>query len=131
MYWTKRKQELAALNKQAYDMLPEDKRPTVGKLDMFLIDEMIHKAGHTDVDYVRDLFQGFPTTGALQSGGCGEHIEGGQRVHGKPGLGGPDPISELQEMCGVRNQSTLKSAKARTPKTEEELILAQETWSKL
>ena len=90
-----------------------------------------HKAGHADVDYVRDLFQGFPITGTLQSGGCGEHIEGGQRAHGKPGLGGPAPLSEPQEMCGVRNQSTLKSAKARTPRTEEEVVLARETWSKL
>ena len=96
-------------------MLPEDKKSTVGRLDLFLIDELIQQSGHTDVHYVRDLYRGFPITGALDSGGCGEHIEGGQRVHGKPGLGGPEPLSELQGMCGAINQATLKSAKGANP----------------
>ena len=77
------------------------------------------------------MVNGFPIAGAIPSGGCGIEIHGGQRVHGKPGLGGPDPITELRQMCRARNVATIKAAKARTPTTPDDLRLAEETWSKL
>ena len=34
-------------------------------------------------------------------------------------------------MCGARNCATIKAAKARTPRTPDDIRLADETWSKL
>ena len=86
-------------------------------------------SGHSDTSYVSDLVQGFPVTGSLPSGGNGITIPGGQRVHGKPGLGGPNDLNELRQECGARNRSTLKAA--QVPTTPQEFQLAEETWTKL
>ena len=40
-HWTKRKEQLAEVNAYAKQQLPESKLPTVGKLDLFLLEEMI------------------------------------------------------------------------------------------
>ena len=94
-YWTKRKELLREVNSQAKAKLDTDKMATVGHIELFLLEEMLVKANHIDASYVADMVQGFPVTGAISSGGCGRHMPGGQRVHGAPGLNGPEPIEEL------------------------------------
>ena len=42
------------------------------------MEEMLIAAKHVDVEYVRDLSQGFPVTDRLPDGECGRPIPGGQ-----------------------------------------------------
>ena len=77
-----------------------------------------------------DLSNGFPITGSLPSGNCGVPIPGGQRVHGRPGLGGPEPLEELRSQCYNINEATLRSAQAKFPKTQSEWDLAEKSWNK-
>ena len=58
-------------------------------------------------------------------------MPGGQRVHGQPGLGGPEPIAELAAKCMQVNQATLRSAQGKNPRTEADLELAKEAWQKM
>ena len=116
------------MNAEARARLPQEKLATVGQIDLFLLEEMVVKSGHKDISYVSDMVDGFPVTGAIPSGGCGRAVPGGQRVHGKPGLGGPDPIQELKDACRRTNIATIQAAKARTPSTKQDQQLIQETW---
>ena len=54
-YWTKRKEALRSVNEYAKMQLPMDKQPTVGKIDIFLLEEMMVYSGHKDTDYVSDM----------------------------------------------------------------------------
>lgn len=130
-YWTLQKQSLAAVNSEYKSQLDPTDAGTLGQLDLFLMEEMLAASKHVDVDYVKDLSQGFPVTGRLPDGDCGRPIPGGQRVHGTPGLGGPEPIEALQEQCYSINQATLKAAQSKKPKTPGEWELAREAWKKL
>ena len=78
----------------------------------------------------KDLSQGFPVTGRLPDGDVGRPIPGGQRVHGAPGLDGPEPLERMQEQCYSVNMVTLKTAEAKRPKTEADWELANEAWTK-
>ena len=129
-YWTQRKEALREVNKESVARLPEDKQATVGKIDFFLFDERIHRSAHTDTTYVPDMVEGFPVTGSIPSGGCGTPLPGGQRVHGKPGLGGPEPIADLQSCCLERNAVTSKAAQARPSGLHQDTQLLEETWAK-
>ena len=100
----------------------------MGKEDIFLLEDMLTHSGHGDHSYIQDMVAGFPVTDAIPSGGCGTPIPGGQRVRGKPGLGGPEPIAQLKKHCGDKNHATIKAAEARAPHTEEDQLLAVETW---
>ena len=80
------------------------------------MEEMLVASGHVDSEYVQDLSQGFPVTGRLSDGDCGRPIPGGQRVHGTPGLDGPEPIEDLKRQCYEINMATLKSARAKHPR---------------
>ena len=111
-------------------MLDPSDLGTIGKLDLFLMEEMLVAAGHVDTEYVKDLSQGFPVTGRLPDGDCGRPIPGGQRVHGTPGLGGPEPIEDLKQQCYRINMATLKSAKAKYPRSQEDLDIAHAAWQK-
>ena len=92
----------------------------MGQLDLYLLEEMLTAANHIDVEYVKDLAQGFPITGRLPDGDCGRPIPAGQRAHGKPGLDGPEPIEELRQQCFKVNQATLRTARAKVPTTPAE-----------
>jgi hypothetical protein len=98
-FWTARKVYLETSNRHYRNQLTEVEQGTLGKLDLFLLEEMLISAGHVDKDYVSDLAKGFPVTGSLFDGNLGEPIVGGQRVHNTPGLGGPEPIEELAAQC--------------------------------
>ena len=80
---------MAPLTNEYRSTLAPCDKGALGQLDLYLLEEMLVAANHVDVDYVKDLAQGFPITGRLPDGDCGKPIAGGQRVHGKPGLDGP------------------------------------------
>ena len=77
------------------EQLPEESKPTLGCLDIFLLEELVVASGSEDVDYVADLRKGFPVTGSLPDGNQGTPVAGGQRVHGRPGGGGPPTTSGI------------------------------------
>ena len=89
---------------------------------------MIQEAGHVDMELPEDLLAGLPLTEVLGVGGSGVDIPGGQRVHGKPGNGGPLPLSQLREQCVSVNHATICAAKAREYSSEPDLALALEIW---
>ena len=95
-HWAMRKHELEQVNTQFRSTLPQERSGTLGRLDFFLLEEIPTKAGHTDTAYVSDLARGFSVPGALDTGGLGTVIPGGQRVNQKPGLGGPEDVSGNQ-----------------------------------
>ena len=82
--WAARKQELSSVNQAFRSSLLPERQGTLGKLDVFLMMDMLQKCGHVDQDYVQDLVDGFPLTGNISAGGLGIPVDGGQRVHGKP-----------------------------------------------
>ena len=59
-HWTARKEKLAAANASYRQLLDPSDLGTIGKLDLFLMEEMLIAAGHVDTEYVKDLSQGFP-----------------------------------------------------------------------
>ena len=83
-YWRTRKEALRSAREQYVANLPDERKGTLGKLDLFILAEMLQQIDHTDHDFVSDLAKGFPITGDLPSGGLGTPIDGGQRVHGRP-----------------------------------------------
>ena len=117
--WTRRKEELKAVNTMYRSSLEPTQLATIGKVDIFLLEEMMVYSKHGDHRYIQDMVTGFPVTDSIPSGDCGILILGGQRVRGQPGLGGPEPIAELRAQCGATNHATLKSAKARVPRTDQ------------
>ena len=129
-YWAQRKEELRSVNVESVAKLPADKQATVGKIDLFLLNEMITRSNHTDTNYVPDMVAGFPVTGSIPDGGCGTPLQGGQRVHGQPGLGGPEPIDELRNRCLERNTATLKASQARLSGQHQDTQLLEATWAK-
>ena len=94
------------------------------------MEDMLIASGHVDVDYVKDLSQGFPISGRLPDGGCGRPIPEGQRVRGKPGLDGPEPLEELRQQCYSVNMATVRTAQAKTPKFPEDWQFARKAWAK-
>ena len=82
------------------------------------MEELIVASSHFDSSYVEDLSVGFNVKGDISSGGCGEEIPGGQRVHRKPGLGASKPVADLKSKCVGLNQSTLKTARAKLEKQD-------------
>ena len=93
--------------------------------------EMLQACHHKDENYIQDLVDGFPLTGNISAGGLGRPVEGGLRVHGKPGQGGAEDVNLLQRKCRELNQSTIAHARARVPTSEEDLTLAHKAWEKL
>ena len=130
-HWRKRKEDLRLLNDKFYAGLHHDLLGTLGKLDPFLLSEMIAQADHVDADYVRDLLQGFPITGEVPCCGTGSYIPGGQRVHQKRGTGAAPPLEHLKSRCKELNQKTIAKAQAKRPLTSEEWELAERTWNKV
>ena len=106
------------------DGLPASKKNVVGCLDPFLLKSMIQEAGHVHMELPEDLLAGLPLTDVLGVGGSGVDIPGGQRVHGKPGGGGPLPLSQLREQCVSVNHATICAAKAREYSSELDSALA-------
>ena len=128
--WTQRKQELRSVNEAYRAQLQPERLGTLGKLDLFLLEDLLHRAGHEDAEFVKDLASGFPVAGGLSIGGLGEPLPGGQRSNRRPGMGGPPDLSDLYGQCSEINQNTLRRAKARIPANESETELAMEAWNK-
>ena len=130
-HWKMRKRELREMNESFRNNLSSENQGTVGKLDPFLLTEMLKVSGHADTEYVADLLCGFPIVGDLPSGENGTPIPGGQRVHGKPGLGGSLPLHELKEKCAQINEATVRRARQKVPRTSRAVELAWKTWEKV
>ena len=62
-FWSARKESLRAINESYRSTLSPEELGTLGKLDLFLMNEMVLASEHVDVDYVKDLAAGFPVTG--------------------------------------------------------------------
>lgn len=123
-FWRREKERVRGATELYRATFPDDRKSTLGQLDLFLLEEMVLASGSADVDFVSELAAGFPITGALPSGGQGVPVEGGQRVHGKPGLGGPPPIEALQSRCRQLNQATVARAWSNAPQTSSDWTLA-------
>ena len=104
-HWQKRKEALKEANKAYQKTLPKHRQGPLGRLGLFLMEELIVVSSHFDSSYVEDLSEGFTVTGDISSGGCGEEIPGGQRVHRKPGLGASKPVADLKSKFFELNQS--------------------------
>ena len=112
-YWTRRKAELAPLTNQFRAQLEPREQGVLGKLDLYLLQEMAAASEHADSNYVAALSEGFKVTGDLDDGSLGIPIPGGQRVHGRPGLGGVPPLQELREHCRSINERTIRVAQSK------------------
>ena len=53
--------------------LPADKRGTLGKLDPFMMKELLVASNHEDTTYCDELLEGFPVTGAVEANLALEH----------------------------------------------------------
>ena len=102
--WSTRKAELEPIQRNFHNSLPAERRATLGELNVFLMVDMLQACNHSDVNYIQDLVDGFPLTGNISAGGLGRPVEGGLRVHGKPGQGGAEDVSLLQRKCRELNQ---------------------------
>jgi len=129
--WRSCKKQMMPNTKAFLQSLDKDLQGTVGKLDPFLLTAMLEAAGHKDKKYVQDLLAGFPVTGEVPCCGTGTPIPGGQRVHGKTGNGEAPPLDKLQEHCSRINSKTLRRARARAPRSEDEWSTAWATWKKV
>ena len=130
-FWQERKAALSGLTAHYHENLPETRKATLGRLDPYLLEEMVIASGSSDELFVQHLMEGFPITGVIPSGGQGTPVTGGLRVHGRPGLGAPPPLEELQARCAQVNARTLARARAQVPTTEEERQLASQVWTKV
>lgn len=129
--WRNKKEDLRSQNDQFQSRLPSDLRGTVGKLDAFLIMEMAEAAHHIDVKSLHDLLCGFPAAGEVPCCGTGTPIPGGRLAPGRPGEGKAPDVDQLKARCREINEKTLKRARLRTPKTQDEWATARATWAKL
>eukprot|EP00973_Karenia_brevis_P080669 11191341-Karenia_brevis.AAC.1 len=109
-YWTHVKTAGARRFNSWQQSLNHTQQHVLGKLDPFLLQDLLVAAGHEDIDYVNDLLQGFPLTETLSIGGLGTDIDGGQRSRGRPGYGGPLNLAELKAQCRQINGTTLQRA---------------------
>ena len=128
-HWTTRKHQLQEANAQFKQTLDTVQKATLANIDVMLLQELVDTTNHVDTNYVDDLKRGFPVTGSISDGNCGEQIQGGQRVNARPGLGGPKPIDQLKEQCRARNMQTLQMAEARL-NNQQDHELQLKTWEK-
>ena len=129
-FWQGRKTELAPKVEAWRSTLPADQKDVVGKLDPFLLAEMLSAAGHGDLQYTTDLLAGFPVTGEVGIGGTGTDIPGGQRSRGRQGFGGVQSLDDLYCQSWETNMASIKRAKERHPTTPVEKSMAEEVWKK-
>ena len=90
----------------AKESLHVSQRSVLGRIDPYTFEELLNASNGPDVDYIPNLLEGFPITETLHVAGLGVDVPGGQRCHGKPGHGGPMPLSELQEKCVCVNKAS-------------------------
>ena len=83
--WRGVKEELRSFNENFQAGLSVESRGTLGRLDPFIIEDMIQASNFVDKKYVHDLLVGFPVTGEVSCSGTGVEILGGRLVHGRPG----------------------------------------------
>jgi len=111
--------------------LPAAVEATIGKIDPFILQEMVEASGAVDSNYVQDFLCGFPVTSVVGAGGAGTPIPGGQQTHGKPANGHVPCLEDLRRDCAKINQRTISRASARKPQSAEQEKLAKETWQKV
>ena len=93
--WRQKKDELYFRNIEFRKGLSSELRGTVGRLDPFILTELLDASSHVDKAYIQDLLNGFPVTGEVPCHGTGTPIPGGGRVHGQPGDGQTPSLQSL------------------------------------
>ena len=114
-----------------HNSLTEDQKATAGKIDPFLLDQMVKTSRHVDHQYVKDFLAGFPVSGVVDAKGTRTSIEGGQLTHGRPAHGKMPVLDDLKSRCAEINERTLRMAQARIPKMRQEGKLAADMWEKI
>lgn len=130
-HWVRRKQFYSPYLEKFKEALPEEVQATIGKVDPFIIDDMVKESGHSDVTYIRDFLTGFSIADNIYGGRVGEVIEGGQKVHGKPANGDVPELQTLKNRCEEINIRTIQRAQARMPKSRDDWEMAWTAWKKL
>ena len=110
--------------------LLECQKRVLGRLDPMALEGLLEEGQHADEHLLRDLIAGFPITGEVGVGGLGVDIPGGVLSGGRKSVHGPLPLVELRARCQVINQSTLRRALRRAPRTDADHRVAREVWQK-
>ena len=109
-HWRRRAGELEADRALLASQLPMRLGPTIGKLHIPLLREMLLAACHEDTSLVDDLVAGFPVTGEMHTGGLGTACEEGRGARGVC-MGGVAPqLERLRRDCRRVNERTLARA---------------------
>jgi len=111
--------------------IPAASEATLGKIDPFVLQEMVDACDTVDSTYVHDFLGGFNVTSIVSAGGTGTPIPGGQGTHGTPLHGHVPCVDELRRDCAKLNRRTIVRATARQPRSVEQKSLAEETWQKV
>ena len=109
-HWRLRAEALEVERKRMSASLPERLMPTIGKIHLPLLYEMLAASGHEDVDLIDDMVAGFPVRGAMHTGGIGRRVEGGRGARGRPMKGVVPDVMELRAQCSRINRETLAKA---------------------
>ena len=121
-WWESRAANLDADRRALRSSLPPHLLPTLGKLHLPLLEEMLHAARHEDLSLMSDLKKGFPVIGEMTAGGVGTPRPGGLRRGGKDAKGLVPDLEEFKRRCREINDQTLRRAKPSPH--------AQEIWRK-
>ena len=121
-WWESRAESLDEDKRALHSSLPPHLLPTLGKLHLPLLEEMLHASGHEDLSLMSDLKRGFPVIGEMSAGGVGTPRPGGIRKGGKEARGLVPDLEEFRRQCREINAQTLRRAKPSPH--------AQEIWRK-
>ena len=82
-HWRMRAEALEPARRRAAAAMPPRMAATHQRLHLPLFEEMLHAAGHGDVELISDLRRGFPLTGEMGAGGVGRPAPGGVCTGGR------------------------------------------------
>ena len=128
--WSERKESLCCQRTTWSNTLTEWYRGSLGRLDPFVLQEMLEAIDHCDGAYVADLHRGFNVTGEISLGGLGTSVPGGLLREGKSAAGYVPFLPELHDQCKEINVKTAKRAAAARPTCKQDWELAWQVWRK-
>ena len=111
-HWTFRAASLEPERRQMMSELPSHLLPTVGRIHVPLLREMLEAAGHEDATLIDDMVEGFRVIGELTAGGLGKTVEGGKLRGGRPAHGRVPDLERLRKNCLQLNQENNSQAEA-------------------
>ena len=115
MTWELESRRWENAKQQFWSKLTLEQQATVGKIDPFVLTEMIKATGHVDQRYVEVMLSGFPVTGVVDASGTGEPLPGGRRTHRRPAHGVVPDLADLRANCVKINNKTIRRAPSRLP----------------